>query len=68
VVAARQWAPTTEGHTMNAKRFFGIVLVLFIFFFIIQNPTDAANIAKDIWNGLVHVFDQLATFMRNLAT
>jgi hypothetical protein len=52
---------------MNAKKFFGIVLVLFIFFFIVQNPTDAANIATDIWHGLVHVFDQLATFMRNLA-
>jgi hypothetical protein len=51
---------------MNAKRFFGIVLVLFIFFFIITNPTHAAAITKDLWNGVVHVFNQLATFMRNL--
>jgi hypothetical protein len=52
---------------MNWKRFFGIVLVLFIFFFIVTNPTHAATITKDLWHGLVHVFDQFATFMRNLA-
>ena len=66
MVAARLWAPTTKGHTMNAKRFFGIILVLFLFFFIVQNPTVAADFATNVWHGLVHVFNQLATFMRNL--
>jgi hypothetical protein len=51
---------------MNAKRFFGIVLVLFLFFFIVQNPTVAADFATNVWHGCVHVFNQLATFMRNL--
>jgi hypothetical protein len=51
---------------MNWKRFFGIVLVLFIFFFIVTDPTHAAAITRDLWNGLVHVFNQFATFMRNL--
>jgi uncharacterized integral membrane protein len=66
-VAARRRALTTKGHTMNWKRFFGIVIALFIFFFIVTNPTHAATITKDLWHGLVHVFDQFATFMRSLA-
>ena len=52
-MAARLRALTTEGHTMNAKRFFGIVLVLFLFFFIVQNPTVAADFATNIWHVIV---------------
>lgn len=52
---------------MNAKKLLGIVALLFIFFFIIQSPADAAMIAKSIGHGLSHMFTQLSEFMRRLA-
>ena len=43
------------------------MVLLFIFFFIIQNPTDAADIARNIGHGIAHMFSQLSEFMRRVA-
>jgi hypothetical protein len=52
---------------MNIRKILGVVLLIFIFFFIVQSPASAAAIARDLGHGLSHMFNQLSEFMRRLA-
>ena len=51
---------------MDTKKVTGILALVFIGFFIIQSPTDAADIAHSIGHGIAHAFDQLSVFFKNL--
>lgn len=52
---------------MNLRKFLWIVALLFLFFFIIQSPADAANMARSLGHGIAHMFQQLSEFMRRVA-
>lgn len=51
---------------MNTRRVLVVLLIIFVVFFIIQSPADAAQITHSLSDGVVHVFDGLSTFLRNL--
>ena len=51
---------------MNGKKIFWIVVALFIVFFVIQSPNDAADIGHSIGHGVNHAFNQLSEFVKDL--
>ena len=52
---------------MDTKKVVSGLAVVFVVFFIIQSPTDAANIVHSIGHGLTHVANQLSKFLRKLS-
>ncbi|MDQ6938054.1 MAG: hypothetical protein M3140_10155 [Actinomycetota bacterium] len=51
---------------MNGKRIFWIVVGVFIVFFIISSPADAAAMGRSLGNGVQHAFNQISQFIRDL--
>jgi hypothetical protein len=52
---------------MDTKKVVSVLAVVFVVFFIIQSPADAANIVHSIGHGLDHVANQLSEFLRKLS-
>ena len=52
---------------MDTKKVVSALAVVFVVFFIIQSPTDAATIVRSIGHGLDHAANQLAEFLRKLS-
>ena len=53
-------------HDMDTKKVVSGLAIVFVFFFILQNPDDAANIAHSLGHGLRHAYDQLSEFFKQL--
>ncbi|MEP6853732.1 MAG: hypothetical protein ABJA87_13930 [bacterium] len=51
---------------MNGRKIFWTLVGLFIVFFIISSPTDAADIGRSLGNGVQHAFNQISEFIRAL--
>lgn len=51
---------------MNTRKVLVVILIIFVIFFVIQSPADAADITHSLSHGVVHIFDGLSTFLRNL--
>lgn len=51
---------------MDTKKVVGIVFVIFVIFFIVQSPSDAADVARHIGHGMAHMFDRLSEFVKNV--
>lgn len=66
-VRRRPGSRVTDGSlAVDTKRVTSILAIVFIVFFIIQSPADAADIAHSIGHGVAHAFDQLSVFFKNL--
>lgn len=51
---------------MDGKKIFWIVFAVFVFFFIVSAPDDAADIGHSIGHGIQHAFDSLSEFVKKL--
>jgi hypothetical protein len=51
---------------MDTKKVVSVVAIVFVIFFVLQNPDDSANIVHSIAHGLQHGFNQLSEFVKKL--
>ncbi len=51
---------------MNGRKIATVIVVLFVVFFIVNSPTDAANIVKSAQHIIAHGFTSLSEFVKNL--
>ena len=51
---------------MNGRKVFWFVFALFVFFFIVTAPDDAADIGHSIGHGIHNAFDSLSEFVKEL--
>lgn len=50
-----------------AKKVVGVLVVLFLVFYLVSQPREAAGGARTILDGVVYVANGLVSFFRNLA-
>jgi hypothetical protein len=50
----------------TVKQVFGWLVVIFLIFFIVTQPTQAANITRNLWNLLVEIGHGIADFITAL--
>ena len=50
-----------------AKKIVLTLVVIFLVFFLVSQPREAANGAREIMSGVAWVFDGIITFFRSLA-
>jgi hypothetical protein len=50
------------------KKALGWILLILVLFYIGNQPTEAADLARGIGDGLAEVFHNIAIFLRRLAT
>lgn len=43
-----------------------VILVIFVVYFLLTNPTGSADVVELAFDGIVNAFDQVATFVQNL--
>jgi hypothetical protein len=53
---------------MDTKKMVSVLAVVFVIFFVIQSPNDAADIIHSIGHGLGHAADQLSEFIKKLSS
>lgn len=51
---------------MTVRRVIGILIALFVLFFIVTQPTQAANIVHTIWQGIVNIAHGVSDFVTSL--
>jgi hypothetical protein len=51
---------------MTTKKVVGWLLAIFVIFFIVTQPSQAADIAHSMWNVIVNVFHGIADFVTSL--
>ena len=51
---------------MKMKNVVGWLVVIFVVFFIVTQPSQAANIAHNIWDGIVNIFHGIGDFISSL--
>ena len=51
---------------MTTKKVVGWLVLIFVVFFIVTQPSQAANIAHDLWNGVVNIFHGISDFVSSL--
>ncbi len=51
---------------MDTKKIFGVLLGVFVIFFIVTQPAQAADITHNLWNGTVNVAHGVADFVDKL--
>jgi hypothetical protein len=51
---------------MTTKKVVGWILAIFVLFFIVTQPNQAADIAHSLWNGIVNIFHGIANFVSSL--
>ncbi|MDQ1732888.1 MAG: hypothetical protein QOK10_3047 [Pseudonocardiales bacterium] len=51
---------------MNGKKIATILVILFVVFFIVNSPKDAADIVKSAQHILAHGFQSVSEFIKNL--
>jgi hypothetical protein len=52
--------------TMSGTRIFWILFLLFVFFFVITQPDDAASMGHSLGHGIQHAFNSLSEFVKKL--
>jgi hypothetical protein len=50
----------------QAKKILGLVVVVFLLFFVISRPNESANIVRDLLNMLQEGAEALITFLQSL--
>jgi hypothetical protein len=50
----------------GAKKLLGVVVVVFLAFFVISQPNESANIVRDLLNMLQEGAEALITFLQSL--
>jgi hypothetical protein len=50
----------------GAKKLLGVVVVVFLLFFVISRPTESANIVRDLLSMLQEGAEALITFLQSL--
>ena len=53
------------GATVNWQKLAWIALIAFLIFFVINSPTDAADIVKSAQHAISHGFNSMATFLKS---
>lgn len=51
---------------MNGKKIATIIVVLFVVFFVVNSPKDAADVVKSTQHLLAHGFASVSEFVKNL--
>lgn len=51
---------------MNGKKIATIIVVLFVVFFVVNSPKDAADVVKSTQHLLAHGFNSVSEFVKNL--
>lgn len=51
---------------MNGKKIATIIVVLFVVFFVVNSPKDAADVVKSTQHLLAHGFTSVSEFVKNL--
>ena len=51
---------------MNGKKIVTILVILFVVFFVVNSPTDAANVVKSTQHILAHGFSSVSEFIKHL--
>jgi len=50
---------------VNGRKIFWIAFVAFLIFFVVNSPTDAADIVKSAQHAVAHGFNSMATFLKS---
>jgi hypothetical protein len=53
---------------VNAKKALTWIGIAFVVFFVLSSPTDAGGVVTSAFNGLQSAANQLATFVKSIAT
>jgi uncharacterized membrane protein len=56
----------TENVLVNAKKLIVLVVVAFVLFFLITQPSESANVVDTVLNWLKTAAESIITFVRNL--
>jgi hypothetical protein len=74
--AAPAWSPShavlrthlcaNGSGAMTTKKVIGWLAVLFVLFFIVTQPTQAANIVSTLWQGIVNIAHGVSDFVTSL--
>ncbi|UQX89704.1 hypothetical protein M6D93_06800 [Jatrophihabitans telluris] len=51
---------------MNGKKITTIIVILFIVFFVVNSPKEAADIVKSTQHVMAHAFSSMSEFVKNL--
>lgn len=51
---------------MDTKKIAGVAAAAFVIFFVVTQPTDAADITHTLWHGTVNVAHGVANFVNQL--
>ncbi|CAN5567823.1 hypothetical protein BH10ACT8_BH10ACT8_30420 [soil metagenome] len=51
---------------MNVRKIMSILVILFVVFFVVNSPKDAADIVKSAQHILAHGFSSVSEFIKNL--
>ncbi|HEX2904163.1 MAG TPA: hypothetical protein VHO01_11965 [Jatrophihabitans sp.] len=51
---------------MNGRKIIGLLLIAFLLFYVFNNPSDAASLAKDIQHLLSRFFSSFTKFLDGL--
>jgi hypothetical protein len=55
-----------QGEPVNGKKIATILVILFVVFFVVNSPKDAADIVKSAQHILAHGFQSVSEFIKNL--
>ena len=51
---------------MNGKKIISLAVVVFVIFFVVNSPKDAADIVKSAQHLIAHGFNSISEFIKNL--
>lgn len=51
---------------MDTKKIVGVLAVAFLIFFVVTQPSQAADITHTLWDGIVNIAHGIANFISNL--
>ena len=51
---------------MTARKFWTLVLIALLIFFVVNSPTDAANVVKNTQHLIGHGFQSISQFIKSL--
>lgn len=53
---------------VSTKTVVTLLVVIFILFFVVQSPQDAANVVHSVGHFISHVFDRVSQFLKSLSS
>jgi hypothetical protein len=51
---------------VDTKKIVGVAALIFVIFFIVTQPSQAADITRTIWDGLVNIAHGISSFITSL--